>query len=248
MGALEFEPELPAPDETKAIELEKLVAVSKDIESNRYDFRLSAYEDDVINLLYKLGTSAGGKRPKAIIAIDYATKEIRSGQIPLPDNFVYCIIKFNVADEFPFTKVEAAYYRMATAAGITMMPSSLIEIGGEQHFITERFDRKAGGAKVFTQTLSAVNPSASSYEDLFRTARKLGVPQKKLTNSSRGRVQLPRGQCGRPQQELLLPDGRQRPLAHIPGLRYNFHGRTGERVAELSLPAPDGQGEEHNRQ
>ncbi|MDO4827582.1 MAG: HipA domain-containing protein [Bacteroidia bacterium] len=66
------------------------------------------------------------------------------------------------------------------AAGITMMPSSLIEIGGEQHFITERFDRKAGGAKVFTQTLSAVNPSASSYEDLFRTARKQGVPQKEI--------------------------------------------------------------------
>ncbi len=180
VGALEFEPELSAPDETRAIELEKLVAVSKDIESDRYDFRLSAYEDDVINLLYKLGTSAGGKRPKAIIAIDYATKEIRSGQIPLPENFVYCIIKFNVADEFPFTKVEAAYYRMATAAGITMMPSSLIEIGGEQHFITERFDRKADGAKVFTQTLSAVNPSASSYEDLFRTARALRVPQKEI--------------------------------------------------------------------
>lgn len=180
IGALEFEPELSAPDETKAIELEKLVAVSKDIEADRYDFRLSAYEDDVINLLYKLGTSAGGKRPKAIIAIDYATKEIRSGQIPLPDNFIYCIIKFNVADDFPFTKVEAAYYRMATAAGITMMPSSLIEIGGEQHFITERFDRKAGGAKLFTQTLSAVDPSASSYEDLFRTARKLGVPQKEI--------------------------------------------------------------------
>lgn len=180
IGALEFEPELSAPDETRAIEMEKLVAVSKDIETDRYDFRLSAYEDDVINLLYKLGTSAGGKRPKAIIAIDYATKEIRSGQIPLPENFVYCIIKFNVADDFPFTKVEAAYYKMATASGITMMPSSLIDIAGEQHFITERFDRKAGGAKVFTQTLAAVNPSASSYEDLFRTARKLGIPQKEI--------------------------------------------------------------------
>ena len=180
MGALEFEPELSAPDETKAIELEKLVAVSRDIESDRYDFRLSAYGDDVMNLLYKLGTSAGGKRPKAIIAVDCATGEIRSGQIPLPDNFVYCIIKFNVADDFPFTKVEAAYYRMATAAGITMMPSSLIEIGGERHFVTERFDRKAGGAKVFTQTLAAVNPSASNYEELFRTARKLEVPQKEI--------------------------------------------------------------------
>ena len=86
MGALEFEPELPAPDETRAIEMDKLVAVSKDLEADRFDFRLSLYEDNVINLLYKLGTSAGGKRPKAIIAIDYATKEIRSGQIPLPDN------------------------------------------------------------------------------------------------------------------------------------------------------------------
>ena len=69
---------------------------------------------------------------------------------------------------------------MAVDAGINMMPSSLIDIAGERHFITERFDRKAGGAKIFTQTLFAVNPSASSYEDLFRTARTLGVPQKEI--------------------------------------------------------------------
>ena len=60
-----------------------------------------------------------------------------------------------------------------------MMPSRLIEVEGIHHFLTERFDRRAG-EKVFTQTLAAVNPEAYCYEDLFSTCRQLSIPQDEL--------------------------------------------------------------------
>ena len=64
---------------------------------------------------------------------------------------------------------------MALAAGITMMPSSLIEVEGRQHFLTERFDRK-GNEKIHIQTLAAMDPLASTYEELFAVCRKLQLP------------------------------------------------------------------------
>ena len=56
-----------------------------------------------------------------------------------------------------------------------MMPSRLIEIEGKYHFLTERYDR-INGEKVHTQTLAAMNPDATSYEDLFEVCRRLNIP------------------------------------------------------------------------
>ena len=81
----------------------------------------------------------------------------------------YYILKFNTP-EFCLSEIEKTWYDLATRAGITMMPSRLIEVEGISHFLTERFDRR-NGEKVFTQTLAAVNPEAYCYEDLFSTCR-----------------------------------------------------------------------------
>lgn len=61
---------------------------------------------------------------------------------------------------------------MACAAGITMMPSSLMTIEGKSHFLTERFDRK-NGEKLHVLTLAAMDPDADSYDDLFSVCRRL---------------------------------------------------------------------------
>ena len=55
------------------------------------------------------------------------------------------------------------------------MPSRLIQIEGKHHFLTERYDR-INGEKIHTQTLAAMNPDATSYEDLFEVCRKLSIP------------------------------------------------------------------------
>lgn len=144
--------------------------------------RISVADDASLSLqsLYETGTSAGGQHPKAIIAIHDVTHEIRSGQVPLPDGYTYYILKFSEGDDFPYTQVEMAYYELAREAGITMMPSKLVQVEGKYHFLTERYDR-LNGEKVHVQTLAAMNPDADSYEDLFEVSRKLGIPASEQT-------------------------------------------------------------------
>lgn len=121
-----------------AVDLKSLYQLAGHLFSERQEINLTADTPLHIENLYKVGTSAGGMCPKAIIAINEKTGEIRSGQAELPAEYDYYIIKFNEGKKFPFTLVEMAYYLMANAAGINMMPSRLIEIDGRQHFLTGR--------------------------------------------------------------------------------------------------------------
>lgn len=187
MGALEFEPAYESDNKPFAVDLESLYQLAGQLFSERQEINLTADTPLHIENLYKVGTSAGGMRPKAIIAINEKTGEIRSGQAELPAEYVYYIIKFNEGKKFPFTLVEMAYYLMANAAGINMMPSRLIEIDGRQHFLTQRFDRLKG-KKVHVQTLAAMHPLADSYEDLFTVCRKLRLPAHEISEQYRRMV------------------------------------------------------------
>lgn len=132
-------------------------------------------ESITMQSLLTVGTSAGGRQPKAIIAIDRNTGEIRSGQVPGLDNYDYCILKFGDS-QYSSAELEMTYYEMAKAAGITMMPSELYPVDGNNHFLTKRFDRE-GNTKLHTQTLAAICPEANSYEQLMSVCRKLRLPE-----------------------------------------------------------------------
>ena len=174
MGALEFEPAHIIEDASVNIELTSLYELANKIFMDRQDVSIDMSNSLIMEDLYKVGTSAGGQRPKAIIAIDDKTGTIRSGQADLPTSFKHYILKFGTSKpkEFPFTKVEMAYYLMAKDAGISMMPSQLIDIDGTQNFLTQRFDR-IDGKKLHTQTLAAMSSLADTYEDLFVVGRKI---------------------------------------------------------------------------
>jgi len=174
MGALEFIPCTESgfsPDEKLMIP--KLYDLAVKIERDREDARISSEESLTQKALMAIGTSAGGRFKKAIISMD-ADGNIYSGQTSTDPNRKYYILKFN-SPEFSISETEMTWHELALKAGITMMPSRLIEVEGIRHFLTERFDRQ-GGEKVFTQTLAAVNPDACCYEDLFSTCRLLSIP------------------------------------------------------------------------
>jgi len=57
------------------------------------------------------------------------------------------------------------------------MLAELISIDGDEHFLTERYDRR-NGKKIHTQTLAAMNPHARNYEDLMTVIDKLNIPYK----------------------------------------------------------------------
>jgi serine/threonine-protein kinase HipA len=174
MGALEFEPSQEIGNGEMSLQLDQLYRKAQEILQMREEVVVEG-KDLTLERLYEVGTSAGGQHTKAVIARNDKTGEIRSRQIMLPPEYTYYLLKFAEKDYYPLTKVEMVYYILALKAGINMMHSELIEIDGDEHFLTERYDRK-DGRKIHTQTLAAMNPGARSYEDLMDVCEELGVP------------------------------------------------------------------------
>ena len=176
MGALEFVPALydgMAPE--NALMLEELYDLSRQIQKSREGVSLDLGSSPGLGDLMSVGMSAGGMHPKAIIAIDWSTGEVRSGQFLLPEAFTQYILKFRDSDFWPTAEVELAYHKMAVRCGIKMENCRMLGIEGRNHFLTERFDRK-DGAKVHTATLQALNGETVEYEQIMRACRKLRLP------------------------------------------------------------------------
>jgi serine/threonine-protein kinase HipA len=176
MGALEFLPpaaeEMESPFRVSIADLYKQAQVAL---TKAEKFHASLNRDIMLQSLFKVGTSAGGRRPKAIIHVNPDTMECYSGQVAAPaPGFIPMIIKFQEQTDQPTPRIEYSYYLMAKAVGLRMMPSRLVEDGSLTHFLTERFDRR-GEQKLHVQTLAAMNPLASSYEDLFEVACRIGI-------------------------------------------------------------------------
>lgn len=188
MGALEFEPSvLPFNKTSSSLELSSLIETTMQLLENKKDFETHTHQEmqDVLLDVLKMGASAGGARPKAIIAYNEKTGAIRSGQILQNTDYEHWLIKFDGVNDtqfgisYGYGRVEMAYYKMATDAGIQMMESRLIEEDGRAHFMTKRFDRKNGNEKLHTQTFCAIQHydfnriTSYSYEQLFQTMRLL---------------------------------------------------------------------------
>ena len=175
MGALEFEPASSGLKESEQLNLKALTDLAQRIYAERENVSIGPEESLTLQSLIAVGTSAGGRQPKAIIAINPETGEIRSGQIAGQEGFEYCILKFG-DPERSSAELEMAYSKMAAAAGIDMMPCRLIEVEGRKHFITRRFDRDSSH-KLHMQTLAALYPDADSYEKLMMVCRKMRLPE-----------------------------------------------------------------------
>lgn len=175
MGALEFLPEISRERKAEKIDLQSLVNLAERIFTERENVRILPEESVSMQSLLTVGTSAGGRQPKAIVAIHRKNREVRSGQISGLEDFDYFLIKFGNS-QYCSAELEMTYYELATMAGINMMPSELYQVGGNNHFMTKRFDRK-DGKKIHVQTLAAISPDADSYEQLIAVCRKLHLPE-----------------------------------------------------------------------
>ncbi len=175
MGALEFIPESSGIKDSEQLNLKALTELAQRIFVEREKVNILPDESLTMQSLIAVGTSAGGRQPKAIIAINPETGEIRSGQIAGLEGFEYCILKFGDSERSS-AELEMAYCEMALEAGIQMMPSRLIDVEGKKHFVTRRFDRK-DNRKLHVQTLAALYPEADSYEKLLTVCRKMRLPE-----------------------------------------------------------------------
>lgn len=179
MGALEYHPSLVEyEDEACNVDVQELYMFARSVLDERTRLTFSSDRELLWQDLVKLGTSPGGKRPKALIAINRENGDIKSGQAMLPQGYDYYILKYdNESDSFPYARMEYVYWRLCRDAGIEIMDSELKRFETASHFITRRFDRGPEG-KVHMQSLLAMAGDVTSYEEAFDTMRKLDLGYK----------------------------------------------------------------------
>lgn len=204
MGALEFKPSLS--DEatySQKVDFDSLVGLTNRVLDERIalEGKFDGVDDQkVIEDILRVGTSAGGARAKAVLAMNENTQEFYSGQNPATEGLTHWLVKFDGVKSSPnevisgsegFGRIEYAYYLMGIAAGIEMSESRLFEEGGRAHFMTKRFDRTQDGEKIHMQSLGAMRhfdfnlAGAYAYEQVLQTICRLGLPKSDLEQQIR---------------------------------------------------------------
>jgi serine/threonine-protein kinase HipA len=203
-GALEFEPALGGrQDKAVPVEVAGLVELAQQIMQERKTLHASLgstereHAEALMDIL-RVGTSAGGARPKAVIAMN-AQGNVLSGQTDVPAGYDYWILKFDGVNDLElgrpagYGRIEYAYYRMAQAAGIHMTECRLLEENGRAHFMTRRFDR-VDGHKLHLQSLCGLAhydfnlPGAYGYEQVFGVMRRLRLSKAEAAEQYRRMV------------------------------------------------------------
>ncbi|WP_295803400.1 type II toxin-antitoxin system HipA family toxin [uncultured Microbulbifer sp.] len=196
MGALEYAPatRIKKLNASQDVAIDELVAIAQEVLDHHSGFNVhldKTGEDnrEAMMALMSVGMSAGGARPKAVLAFNKDFTHVRSGQTEVPEGFTHYLMKFDgvsehnknketFGDPMGFGAMEYVYHQMAEACGIEMMPCHLLSEGNRRHFVTERFDRR-GNDKIHIQTLNGIahvdykTPGSFSYAELFGVARQL---------------------------------------------------------------------------
>lgn len=199
MGALEFQPALgPQPTVATRLHVSRLVELAAAALGLRgaLDAEFSgANGSDALRQILQVGTSAGGARPKALIAWNPRTSEVRAGDLHAPEGFQHWLLKLDGVERalddsgvaegsvgsLGYGAIEYAYYLMAKDAGLTMTECRLLEAGGRRHFMTRRFDRLPNGEKLHMQSLAGIAhfdfhaAGAHAYEQALLVIRRLGL-------------------------------------------------------------------------
>ncbi len=192
MGALEYEPVNHMEKSSVRLDVTELIEVARLVLEQKEKTRYPALDTETLSDILRVGTSAGGARAKALIAMktdgEGKIEELRPGDIIQPEGYSYWILKFDGANEKMLGEslgkglLEYAYYKLAIEAKIEMTECRLLEENRRFHFLTKRFDRTEAGGKIHSQTLGALAgidyrvPKASSYETLFRVMKRLQLP------------------------------------------------------------------------
>lgn len=180
MGALEYFP-AKIIETTTEVNLATVSEILKEVLRKKKGIEALKLSDFALLNIFKIGSSAGGARPKVIVSEHKETGKLIPGDIVYSEEYKHYLVKLDLRkDEQTYNRglVEYAYYKMAIASGINMMPTKLIS---GQHLATERYDRVAG-KKIHVLTATGVSgldfreEAPSSYETLFKIANYLNVP------------------------------------------------------------------------
>jgi len=183
MGAWEYEPAITmdAPSSFRIAEMAQLLS---EILAEKGSLTPENANTEGLLNLFRIGTSAGGMRPKILVAKHRKTQQILPGDLLYGPHHDYFLVKLNLEDDalHPKETIEFIYASIAQQLGIDMMQCELWE---EKHFATHRFDRQ-NNQKQHVLTAAGLtgwdyqNPEESSYENLFKLAMALKIPLSEL--------------------------------------------------------------------
>lgn len=180
MGALEYFPSKEIP-KNQAINLDEIIEILSAVLERKKKLKEQSFDSLALLNIFKMGTSAGGARPKLLISEHQETGTIIPGDLEYSDAYYHYLVKLAIGNEkeYPREIIEYCYYLLAVELGIEMMPSKLID---GKHFATQRFDRQ-NGKKIHTLSACGMTgwdyrlPDESTYENLFQLASFLKIPQ-----------------------------------------------------------------------
>jgi len=183
MGAIEYSPSIKIAENT-TIDLNEIIEVLKDVLNLKKTTEQKNLDTQALVNIFKIGTSAGGARPKILISEEKETGKVIPGDLEVSDKYNHYLVKLAIDKEFGYPRevVEFCYYQIIKKMGIRMMGSKLIE---DKHFATIRFDRQ-DGEKKHVLTASGMtgwdyrSPNESSYENLFRLCSFLKIPHSQM--------------------------------------------------------------------
>jgi len=191
VGALEYFPAIGGDDQVVDVDVDELVHLANNILDDRKGLHTNFSKgDEALLSIVRVGASAGGARPKAVIAYNEETGDIKSGQIAdIPQGFEHWLIKLDgvsKSEELGLSSgmgsIEYAYHLMAKDCNIEMSKCKILEEGGRAHFMTRRFDRPGRNEKIFMQSLNAIarmnynKIETHYYEQLFSVMRRMHLP------------------------------------------------------------------------
>jgi serine/threonine-protein kinase HipA len=205
MGALEYRPSKTLPLQKCALNLKELSELAEMVKNKKAALQeklKSSKERASALTMIRIGSSAGGARSKALIALS-PTGTILDGTVNHGPNYTYWILKFDSAinqdmdntDPKGMPVVEYIYSQIARQAGLDIPRTRLISDGNDRHFLIERFDRIVKNGKVdklhYTSWAGmghADRDGLNSYEQLVLLARQLNLGQSAITEIFRRAV------------------------------------------------------------
>jgi len=165
-GALVYEPEEVLDGDIVSWDLVSLAEAAMNFDDGR--------AEEVLPMLRQAGGSSGGARPKAYVGFNPETGAVCVERPELPEGFEHWLVKFNTRhDGASAGREEYRYYQKALSAGVTMMPSRLVETAAGAFFATQRFDRTPRGGRLHFASAAGLlqtdyRTPGDEYEILFK--------------------------------------------------------------------------------
>lgn len=186
MGALTYAPEMTARPVTDHIDLRELHKAAMQVEQ--------AGSIDLA-VLAAVGSSAGGARPKALIALPRDPSDgVLAGAGEIPPSHEPYLVKLDTSHDGSAGPLEEAYAAMARAAGIDIPPTQLLETRQDarirRHFAVRRFDRD-GAERIHHHTLAAMChiPGCDlDYQTWLRVTRRITRDEREVWRAYRRAV------------------------------------------------------------